>query len=85
MALQDLDVFRLEDFFVGASLGELRKSVSCSIGLALTIIDLEIVLRELAGPTELSTAQTLCTHDKKLQQRRIKMTEDEKVRGSELQ
>ena len=33
------------------------------MGLALSIIDAEVVVRELLGPTDLSEAQAFCIHE----------------------
>ena len=46
-----------------ASLGKLRQSICNRICLALAIIDLKVITKELLGPTDLSGAQALCIHE----------------------
>ncbi len=61
--MKNLGVLISESLFFGlASLGEARQSISHSISLSLTIIDLEVVLRELLGPTDLTRAQAFRIH-----------------------
>ncbi len=56
--MKNLSILILERFFLGlTSLGEARQSISRSISFSLTIIDLEVVLRELLGPADLTRAQ----------------------------
>ena len=40
-----------------------RQSICSRIRLTLVIVDLEIVSRELLGPTDLSEAQAFCIHE----------------------
>ncbi len=49
-------------FFDLASLGEARQGISRSIYLSLTIIDLEVVSRELLGLADLMRAQAFRIH-----------------------
>ena len=49
--------------FILASLGKSRQSICSRIRLALAIIDLKVITRELLGPTDLSGAQALCVHE----------------------
>ena len=46
-----------------ASLGKPRQSICSRICLTLAIVDLEMVLRELLGPADLSGAQALCIYE----------------------
>ena len=46
-----------------ASLGKPRQSICSRICLTLAIVDLEMVLRELLGPANLSGVQALCIHE----------------------
>lgn len=49
-----------ERFFLDVpSLWEARQGISSSICFALIVIDLEVILRELLGPADLSRAQAL--------------------------
>ena len=50
------------NFFILTSLRKPRQSICSCIRLALAIIDLKMILRELLGPSDLSATQTLCTH-----------------------
>ena len=62
--MKNLGILISESFFLGlASLEEARQSISRSICLFLTIIDLEIVWEELLGPTDLTRAQTFRIHE----------------------
>ncbi len=45
------------------SLGEVRQSISRSISFSLTIIDLEVVSKELLGPAHLTRAQAFHIHE----------------------
>ncbi len=58
--MENLEILISESFFLGlASLGEVKQGISRSISLSLTIIDLELVLRELLGPADLTRAQVI--------------------------
>ena len=62
--VQNLDVLRSEGvLLLSTQLRVLRQGISSSVSLALTIIDLEVVARELLGPANLSGAQTLRVHE----------------------
>ncbi len=62
--MKNLSILISERFFLGlASLGEARQSISHSISFSLTIIDLEVVLRELLGQADLTRAQAFCIHE----------------------
>ena len=62
--MKNLGILISESLFLGlASLGETRQSISRSISLSLTIIDSEVVLRELLGPADLTRAQALRIHE----------------------
>ena len=62
--MQDFDVLGAEGFFLlCTSLRVSRQGISSSVSLALTIVDLEVVARELLGPADLSKAQTLRLHE----------------------
>ncbi len=57
--MKNLGVLISKSLFLGlASLGEARQGISRNISLSLTIIDLEVVSRELLGPADLTRAQT---------------------------
>ena len=61
--MEDLGVLSLKLFFlIMAPLREARKGVCSSVCLALTIIDLKMIPRELLGSPNLARAQTLCIH-----------------------
>ncbi len=56
--MKNLSILILEFFFLGpASLRETRQSISHSISFSLTIIDLEVVSKELLGPVDLTRAK----------------------------
>ena len=62
--MQSLDVLRLEDlFFLSTPLRVSRQGIGSSVSLALTIVDLKVITRELLGPADLSGAQTLRVHE----------------------
>ncbi len=62
--MKTLSILILERFFLGlASLGEARQSISHSISFSLTIIDSEVVSRELLGPADLTRAQAFRIHE----------------------
>ena len=62
--MQDFDVLVSEGLFLFCTLLEvLRQGVSSSIGFALTIINLEVVMKEFLSLANLSRAQTLCIHE----------------------
>ncbi len=62
--MENLGVFISESFFLGlASLGEARQDISRSISFSLTIIDSEVVSRELLGPADLTRAQAFRIHE----------------------
>ena len=50
-------------FFILAFLEKPPQSIYSCIHLAQAIIDSEMVLRKLFGPTDLSEAQTFCIHE----------------------
>ena len=55
--VQNLDLFRLEGLFLFSTpLRVLRQGIGSSVSLALTIVDLEVVTRELLGLADLSGA-----------------------------
>ena len=58
--MQDFDNLGAEDFFLICILIWVSKqSISSFVSLALMIINLEVVVRELLGPTDFSGAQAL--------------------------
>ena len=62
--MQDLDVLGSKSFFfIYTLLKVLKQGISCSICLALTIIDSKMVTREFLSPVNLFGAQTLCVHE----------------------
>ena len=62
--MQNLDVLRSEGvFLLSAPLRVSRQGIGSSVSLVLTIIDLEVVMRELLGPADLSGAETLRVHE----------------------
>ena len=62
--MKNLGILISESFFLGlASLGEMRQGISRSISFFLTIIDSEVVSRELLGPADLTRAQAFCIHE----------------------
>ncbi len=62
--MKDLGVLISENLFLGlAPLREARQGISRSISLSLTIIDSEVVSRELLSPADLAGAQTLRIHE----------------------
>ena len=62
--MQDFDVLGAEGFFLlCTSLRVSRQGISSSVSLALTIVNSEVVTRELLGPADLSGAQTLRVHE----------------------
>ena len=62
--MHNLDVLRSEGvFLLSTPLRVLRQGIGSSVSLALTIVDSEVVTRELLGPADLSGAQTLCVHE----------------------
>ncbi len=62
--MKNLGVLIFESLFLGlAPLKEARQGISRSISLSLTVIDLEVVSRELLGPADLAGAQTLRIHE----------------------
>ena len=62
--MQDLDVFCSEGLFLlSTPLRVSRQGIGSSVSLALTIVDSEVVTRELLGPADLSGAQTLRVHE----------------------
>ena len=55
--VQNLDVLRLKGLFLlGTPLRISKQGIGSSVSLALTIVDLEVVTKELLGPTDLSGA-----------------------------
>ncbi len=62
--MKNLGIFISESLFLSlASLGEARQGINQNISLSLTIIDLEVVLRERLGSTDLTRAQTFRIHE----------------------
>ena len=62
--MQNFDVLCLEAFFLlNTPLRVLRHGIGSSVSLALTIIDLEVVMKEFLSPADLSGTQTLCLHE----------------------
>ncbi len=62
--MKNLRVLISESLFLGlASLGEAKQGFSRNISLSLTIIDSEVVSRELLGQADLMRAQTFCIHE----------------------
>ncbi len=62
--MKNLRILISESLFLGlTSLREAKQGISCSISLSLTIIDLEVVSRELLGLSDLTRAQTLCIYE----------------------
>ena len=62
--MQNLDVLRSEGvFLLSTPLRVSRQGIGSSVSLALTIINSEVVARELLGPVDLSGAQTLRLHE----------------------
>ena len=63
-AVQDFDVFGAEGLFLFCNLLRvLRQGISSFVSFGPTIVDLEIVTRELLGLADLSRAQTLRVHE----------------------
>ena len=61
--MQDLDVLDLEGFFLFCTLLKVSKQdINYFIYLALTIIDLKVVIREFLSPANLFGAQTFYVH-----------------------
>ncbi len=61
--IENLGVLISENLVLSlAHLRETRQGISHNISLSLTIIDLEVVWRELLGSTDLARAQTLCIY-----------------------
>ena len=62
--VQNLDVLHSEGFFLLSTLLRISKQgIGSSVSLTLTIVDLEVVTRELLGPADLFGAQTLRVHE----------------------
>ena len=62
--MQDFDVLSIKGFFFFCTLLRvLRQGISNFVSLALTIVDLEVMVREFLGPTNLSRAQALCFYE----------------------
>ena len=61
--MQNFDVFDTEGLFLFCILLKvLRQSIGSSVSLALTIVDLKVVVKEFLGPADLSGAQVLCLY-----------------------
>ena len=61
--MQNFDVLGAEGLFLFNTLLRVsRQGISSSVGLVLTIVNLEVVAREFLGPADLSEAQTLNFH-----------------------
>ena len=62
--MQDFDVFGAEGvFFLRTLLRVSRQGIGSSVSLALTIVNSEVVMRELLGLADLFGAQTLRVHE----------------------
>ena len=62
--MENLDVFDAKSLFFFCTLLKVSKQgISSSVSLALMIIDLKVVIKELLGPADLSGAQTLYVHE----------------------
>ena len=62
--MQNLDVLRSEGLFLFCTpLRVSRQGISSSVSFALTIINLEVVIKEFLGPADLPGAQTLRIHE----------------------
>ena len=62
--MQDFDILGVEGFFLFCILLRvLKQDISSSVSLAVTIVNLKVVARELLGPVDLSRAQVLCLHE----------------------
>ena len=62
--MQNLDVLRSEGlFFLSTPLRISRQDIDSSVSLALTIVDSEVVTRELLGLADLFGAQTFRIHE----------------------
>ena len=62
--VEDLDVLGAEGVFLLYTLPRVsRQGISSFVSLALTIIDLEMVMREFLSSTDLPKAQTFCVHE----------------------
>ena len=62
--LKNSRIISLKNFLLTlAPLRVVGQSISSSIGLALAIIDVEMVARQLLGPANLARAQGLCIHE----------------------
>ena len=62
--MKNLSILILKHFFLGlASLGEVKQSIHRNISFFLTIIDLEVILKELLGSADLTRAQAFCIHE----------------------
>ena len=61
--MEDFDVLGAEClFFLYTLMRVLKQGISNFVSLALTIINLEVVMRKLLGLADLSWAQTHCIH-----------------------
>ena len=61
--MEDYFVFGTEGlFFLSIPLRILKQSIGNSICLALTVIDLEVVMRKFLSLADLSETQTFCIH-----------------------
>ena len=62
--MQNLDILGSEGLFLlSTPLRVMRQDIGSSVCLALSVIDLKVVTRELLGPANLSGAQTLLFHE----------------------
>ena len=62
--VQNLDILRSESvFLLNTLLRVSRQGIGSFVSFALTIINSEVVVRELLGPADLSGGQTLCVHE----------------------
>lgn len=62
--MKNLSILILKCFFLSLTfLWEVRQGISCSISLSLTIIDLEVVLKEFLSPADLTKAQAFLIYE----------------------
>ena len=61
--MKNSSILSLKDFFlVLAFLRKAQQGISSCVGLTLTVINPEVILREFLSPANLTRAQTLCVH-----------------------
>ncbi len=62
--MKNLRILIFESFFLGlASLREAKQTIRRNISLFLTIMDTEVISRELLGQADLARAQAFCIHE----------------------